>query len=97
MKALICDKNKQRMVIPGHPEESPFITRMMAPANKMGSAFANIAISRGPVRKGKHISSISDSKLSESSESWSWKDIACCWIQLKCPLETHEDVGVQEL
>ncbi|RGB41852.1 hypothetical protein C1646_751631 [Rhizophagus diaphanus] len=82
MKALICDKNEHRMVIPNQPENSPFITRMMAPANKMGSAFADIAISRGPMKNGEILSSI--------GEPWSWKDIAYRWIQLGCPLDQDE-------
>lgn len=82
MKALICDKNEHRMVIPNQPENSPFITRMMAPANKMGSAFADIAISRGPMKNGEILPSI--------GEPWSWKDIAYRWIQLGCPLDQDE-------
>jgi hypothetical protein len=82
MKALICDKNEHRMVIPNQPENSPFITRMMAPANKMGSTFADIAISRGPMKNGENLPNI--------GEPWSWKDIAYRWIQLGCPLDQDE-------
>ncbi|GBC06688.1 hypothetical protein RclHR1_00070055 [Rhizophagus clarus] len=88
MKALICDKNEHRMVIPNQPENSPFITRLMAPANKMGSAFANIAISRGPMKNGENLPNI--------GEPWSWKDIAYRWIKDGCPLEEYRcnDAGI---
>lgn len=77
------------MVIPNQPENSPFITKMMAPANKMGSAFADIAISRGPLKNEENLSNI--------GEPWTWKDIVYRWIQLGCPLDQDDDTDNNQL
>jgi len=97
MKALYCEENAKPMVIKGKPADSPFITRLMSPANKMGSKFAEIAISRGPIKSPIEEDLIDDLipyivKSAEfvefwiPSESWTWKDIAYKWIEDGCPL-----------
>lgn len=86
MRALICEKNDPPMVVKGNPNNSPFITKMMAPSNKMGSTFADIVISHGPVKNRNEPSN-------GDSEPWSWKDIAYQWIKDKCPLSS-EDVNI---
>ena len=92
MKALCSDKNENRMVIPGRPEYSPFITMMMSPARKMGSVFANVAIRFGPIK-----SSIPSNGEQILGEPWSWKDIAYQWIKLGCPLDEDSPKSVTAL
>lgn len=78
MKALICDKNEHRMVIPNQSKIVPLILEWW----HLGSAFADIAISRGPTKNGENLPSI--------GEPWSWKDIVYRSIQLGCLLDQDE-------
>src|SRR5581483_9207646 len=99
MEALCSDKNENRMVIPGEPESSPFITMMMSPARKMGSIFANVAIRFGPIKSSivplneKQILGEEQVFVEEQilGEPWSWKDIAYQWVKLGCPMEKNSD------
>lgn len=100
MKALYCEENEKPMVIKGDPANSPFITRLMSPANKMGSTFGKIAISRGPIKSPidddlindlityivESVESVESVKYWFPGESWTWKDIAYKWIEDGCPL-----------
>lgn len=89
MKALSCDKNESPMVKPGDPATSPFITRLMSPANKMDSAFANIAISNGPMK-----SAFPGGAMIYLPESWNWRDIAYKWIEVGCPLDEQSSKSI---
>jgi len=87
LRALCSDFNATPVIIPGKPEESIFITALLAPANKMGATFANIAIQHGPI-KSEHDQKYADKIQPEpSEESWSWRDIVYKWIHDGCPLE----------
>lgn len=77
------------MVKPGDPANSPFISRLMSPANKMGSAFANIAISHGPMK-----SDFPGDFPMYIGESWTWRDIVYKWIEVGCPLDEQRSESI---
>jgi hypothetical protein len=75
MKALIHPKNK--LIVCGHPEQSPFITHVIMPGNKMGARYAMVAAEAfGLEGETYHLSSL-----------WTWRDIVYRWVNESCPMQ----------